>query len=232
MPNNKDNTKLAKSRRQLLKASVAGTGALVAGKSLPDQWSRPLVESVVLPAHAETSLAGVGGGLMLSLENGVSADEFIFDSLIPSANAGGMPMPSDSMATAECCCSGGDDTPVDVKALVEFVWEIPEDEGLDQGLEEVPCTIRDVGYFTGTVKSGERTSLSLQNGPCFIPDEPGLQCWITATMNGGTCRGNLEFAWAGAIFSSPFVFEDPNCPISTIPSCNQGDCVIDENPPV
>lgn len=228
MPNNKDNTKLAKSRRQLLKASVAGTGALVAGKSLPDQWSRPLVESVVLPAHAQTSLAGVGGGLMLSLENGVSADEFIFDSLIPSANAG-VGLPSDSMATAECCCSGGNDTPVDVKALVEFVWEIPEDN--PGGLEEVPCTIRDVGYFTGTVNPGQRTALSLQNGPCFIPEEPGVQCWITATMNDGTCSGALEFEWGGAIFSSPFVFDDPNCPISTIPRCNQGDCVIDEAPP-
>lgn len=229
MPNNKDNTKLAKSRRQLLKASVAGTGALVAGKSLPDQWSRPVVDSVMLPAHAQTSLAGVGGGLMLSLENGVSADEFIFDSLIPSANAGALP--SESMVTAECCCSGGDDTPVDVKALVEFVWEIPAGEGFDEGLEETPCTIRDVGYFTGNVNPGVRTSLPLQNGPCFIPEDPGVQCWVTATMNGGTCSGTLEFEWAGAIFSSPFNFDDPNCPISTIPSCNQGSCVVNENPP-
>lgn len=229
MSDKKEQNKITKSRRQLLKASVVGTGAFVAGKSLPDQWSRPLVESVTLPAHAQTSLAGVGGGLMLSLENGVSADEYIFDSLIPSANAGVDPIPSESMVTAECCCSGADDTPVDVKALVEFVWEVPED--IPGGLEDVPCTIRDVGYFTGNVNPGVRTSLSLQNGPCFIPEDPGVQCWITATMKGGTCSGTLEFVWAGAIFSSPFVFEDPNCPISTIPRCNQGDCVIVEAPP-
>ncbi|HSH40885.1 MAG TPA: hypothetical protein VK973_02040 [Arenicellales bacterium] len=39
-------------RRNTLK-SLAWTGAL----SVPAGWSRPLVESVVLPAHAQTSAA-------------------------------------------------------------------------------------------------------------------------------------------------------------------------------
>lgn len=44
-----------KSRRKLLKSIASGTGAIVAGKSLPETWSRPIVDSVMLPAHAETS---------------------------------------------------------------------------------------------------------------------------------------------------------------------------------
>jgi hypothetical protein len=44
-----------KSRRKLLKTIAAGSGAIVAGKNLPDSWTRPLVDSVVLPAHAQTS---------------------------------------------------------------------------------------------------------------------------------------------------------------------------------
>lgn len=43
------------SRRKLLKSIAVGTGAVVAGKSLPDSWSRPVVDSVMLPAHAMTS---------------------------------------------------------------------------------------------------------------------------------------------------------------------------------
>jgi hypothetical protein len=42
-------------RRKLLKSIAAGSGAIVAGKSLPESWSRPVVDSVMLPAHAETS---------------------------------------------------------------------------------------------------------------------------------------------------------------------------------
>ena len=47
--------KSSESRRKLLKSIAAGSGAIVAGKSLPDSWSRPVVDSVMLPAHAQTS---------------------------------------------------------------------------------------------------------------------------------------------------------------------------------
>ena len=43
------------SRRKLLKSIAAGSGAVVAGKALPESWSKPIVDSVVLPAHAETT---------------------------------------------------------------------------------------------------------------------------------------------------------------------------------
>jgi hypothetical protein len=43
------------SRRKLLKSIAAGSGAIVAGKSLPESWSKPVLDSVMLPAHAQTS---------------------------------------------------------------------------------------------------------------------------------------------------------------------------------
>ncbi len=43
------------SRRKLLKSLAAGSGAVVAGKSLPESWSKPIVNSVLLSVHAETS---------------------------------------------------------------------------------------------------------------------------------------------------------------------------------
>lgn len=43
------------SRRKLLKSLAAGSGAVVAGKGLPESWSKPIVDAVMLPAHAETT---------------------------------------------------------------------------------------------------------------------------------------------------------------------------------
>lgn len=42
------------SKRKLL-AGLAIGGALVAGKSLPEQWTKPLINSVLLPAHAQAT---------------------------------------------------------------------------------------------------------------------------------------------------------------------------------
>ncbi|MCP3955487.1 MAG: hypothetical protein GY697_25185 [Desulfobacterales bacterium] len=41
------------SRRKLLKSIAAGSGAVVAGKSLPESWSKPVINSIMLPAHAQ-----------------------------------------------------------------------------------------------------------------------------------------------------------------------------------
>ncbi len=54
------NKKSNGSRRKLLKSIATGSGAIVAGKSLPESWSNPVVDSIVLPAHAQTS--GNSGG--------------------------------------------------------------------------------------------------------------------------------------------------------------------------
>ncbi len=43
------------SRRKLLKSIAAGSGAIIAGKSLPESWARPVVDSVILPTHAQTT---------------------------------------------------------------------------------------------------------------------------------------------------------------------------------
>ncbi len=42
-------------RRKLLKSIAAGSGAVVAGKSIPESWSKPVVDTVLLPTHAATT---------------------------------------------------------------------------------------------------------------------------------------------------------------------------------
>ncbi len=53
-----------KSRRGMLKKAAAGAGvAVVAGVTLPKKWTKPVMDSVILPAHAATtSGAGDTGG--------------------------------------------------------------------------------------------------------------------------------------------------------------------------
>jgi hypothetical protein len=48
-------TRSKQSRRKMLKSMAAGSGAVIAGKSMPDQWAKPMVDSVLLPVHAQTS---------------------------------------------------------------------------------------------------------------------------------------------------------------------------------
>jgi hypothetical protein len=79
------------SRRKLLKSIAAGSGVVIAGKSLPESWSKPIVDSVMLPAHAETSpSANLTGSYTATLyveNNSGGVDGNLLDTLIPTAHA-------------------------------------------------------------------------------------------------------------------------------------------------
>lgn len=59
-PSSDGTNSTAKSRRRALNALVA-SGA-IAGFALPNNWKKPVVNAVILPAHAQTSPGGGGGG--------------------------------------------------------------------------------------------------------------------------------------------------------------------------
>jgi hypothetical protein len=108
--------KSSESRRKLLKSIAAGSGAIVAGKSLPESWSRPVVDSVMLPAHAQISMRIFGannapisdiGSIFQSESDSMLAR--LFDSaikgLIPAAEAGGIGIPDISDPTNYSSCA-------------------------------------------------------------------------------------------------------------------------------
>jgi hypothetical protein len=45
-----------KSRRKLLKSIAIGGGAIAVAKTLPESWTKPVIDSVMLPAHGQASI--------------------------------------------------------------------------------------------------------------------------------------------------------------------------------
>jgi len=94
-------------RRKLLKSVVAGGGAATVAKALPDQWARPVIDAVLLPSHAQTSITSRGGFVasgpiaMNEAEQNVAEQGFseeLLEFFAPAAKAGAGGTPISNMA--------------------------------------------------------------------------------------------------------------------------------------
>jgi hypothetical protein len=100
------------SRRRLLRA-VAGAGGLVtAGRLLPETWTRPVVDAVSLPAHAQTS--GSYYGVVPIPENEINGQiqRSLIDLIIPAAHA--QEVPRFALEAHICVIPQGDSARMDV----------------------------------------------------------------------------------------------------------------------
>lgn len=52
--------KQQQARRKILKAAAISGGAVVGAKSLPNTWTQPVLNAVITPAHAQTSMSVTG----------------------------------------------------------------------------------------------------------------------------------------------------------------------------
>ncbi|MBL4672724.1 MAG: hypothetical protein JKX81_10740 [Arenicella sp.] len=79
-------------RRTVLRNTLIGGGAVISTSFVPDKWKKPLLDSVILPSHAQTStsLIVMGGGSGISItkadNNGFGVDD-ILDVFIGQAYA-------------------------------------------------------------------------------------------------------------------------------------------------
>lgn len=64
----KNDNSTEQARRRLLKTIAAAGGVITAGKMLPDNWKRPIVDTALLPAHAQTSTCTESCNLTVSIQ--------------------------------------------------------------------------------------------------------------------------------------------------------------------
>ncbi len=77
--NNKTAQNLPKNqaRRKTIKKLVIGAGALAGYSMLPEQWTKPVIEQIILPAHAQTSGLTLINPLTLTLLSGSQASAIV-----------------------------------------------------------------------------------------------------------------------------------------------------------
>ncbi len=196
------------SRRKLLKSILAGGGVAVAGRGLPEQWTKPVVDAVLLPAHAQTTCGGItsyAGGVILSttsVEVNNSPVEKLLDLVVPRALA----QPAPTTATAELCIQCNGDGTVDVRVLFTVDFD-----------GEVTLT----PYFTGNnIPLGQVRTLTQQN-TCPEPFSFGssivvnsLNATAVGTLNLNANDGQILVSFAGG-----FGIGEGACPIPTSPGC-------------
>lgn len=69
------NSDIANATRRRLFKTLIGTGAvLVAGRTLPEHWTRPVVEAVIVPAHAQATGIVFGGAGLAGAPIGLLSD--------------------------------------------------------------------------------------------------------------------------------------------------------------
>lgn len=78
--------KAAAPRRGALKRLAAGGAAAGILAALPSRWTRPVVESVMLPAHAQTSEPGEPDGVFFAASQPTDSRS-ILDWFVPAAHA-------------------------------------------------------------------------------------------------------------------------------------------------
>jgi hypothetical protein len=92
----KNDNAMNSSRRRAIKSLVGAAAVTGATAARPERWFQPLIETVVLPAHAQASVLMFGGaGLAVaavgSLDDGTRVAKWMsrmLDSVVPVAEAG------------------------------------------------------------------------------------------------------------------------------------------------
>lgn len=132
----KNNEKLTTTRRGLLKTAVVGGGVTATAASLPSMWTKPVLNKVLLPAHAQMSVMtgnfATAAPVALDLKRvpsnqGFAEEQFaLLNSLIAPAHAG--------HPGARDFCGAGDDGSY-VPGGANIYFRINEDMTVDCAID-------------------------------------------------------------------------------------------------
>jgi len=179
------------SRRKLLKSIAAGSGAIVAGKSLPESWSRPVVDSVLLPAHAQTSGGPFSGAASESTVS-INPDSNLFASLMERMVEPAHARPNYVYNAYVCIADHGNDT-----ATVDAV--VSRSDGfctfsnhyLATNVPIGSTSFTDMNMTAGGCKDAA-SILPFINNAFAIPIPTTFGCQVTVTSTNGTATGQVK----------------------------------------
>ena len=180
--------KSSDSRRKLLKSIAAGTGAVVAGKNLPESWSRPVVDSVMLPAHAQTSPGATStysGSIDIPETIGAldpSQDTLlasIMNFVVPTASAGSQPT-IQPISAAACATLLAEYAEITIQVILDFNGntEFEDFYGLSR------ATFRWIGMIALPNGSGELPPSTPCDVPNGVGDVPSIEVAIKSITAG------------------------------------------------
>ena len=218
-------------RRKLLKTAAASSGMAVVATALPTNWTKPVVDSILLPAHAQTS-AVIGGvytaaavGITLSPKKMKTGVQYaLLDTLISPANAqvvfdGSKP---DSHIVRGLCGvdantdddGDGDDTiPLSSPATITFrvnandsvdvavTADSISDDDTDPNCSGATTIISGTMIQDVTVQLDADEFIALTNMVATATEISGD--WSTVFTSDDDDRGDAAFSDCGASFTAP-----------------------------
>lgn len=175
-------TKNQKYRRSLLKAIAGAGGIYTAGRVLPETWTRPVVDVVSLPAHAQTSGVYYGVVDLSSVVDSASPEGGgILDLIVPAAHAQVAP------EAHICITPSGDQAQLDLVLLglisppgtgVQFGGMVPiggAATALDVVSTGLGCDLK-IGTWSAQIDSLAKGTIFESGTPVFDFDIPIQAC--------------------------------------------------------
>lgn len=182
---NKSENKTPEQRRKALKKILAGTGAAGIIANTPEKWTAPLVNSVTLPAHAQTSGTETETPLPLNYtEMGIGAfapSDDLQELLIPTAHAGFGGL----LGGMICVNFNADMTTYSARVTIDDParHELTGSGGTINSALHLTLACGDTGSLWLTLKSGP----SLDGIPYDLCDSNGGTDCISGTLVDGEC---------------------------------------------
>ncbi len=171
-----------RSRRDAIRAIVMGGGAIASAKTLPTEWARPIVNTVILPSHATTSdtvvMSSVSAVTGITANDGSSSNNLL-NVFMSQANALSLPVATKlpgacvkltvagSVATAELTLNDSSvDTKVgSVSGTVVTVDDLQAVYSLTAILDSAATPTSAIGEIMGAGEKGN-FKVSVSGGSC------------------------------------------------------------------